>query len=131
MLDFINPDIINKDPMLLFFGAFYLVLGLSAFLARNHWEEFLELFVKYDALSLVLGIMTLPISLFIIFFYNDWSTLGSTILMVMGYISFVKAAILLLRPNWVQKFLSYEFTQKHMWLDGISGIVLGGAMLIL
>jgi len=131
MPDTFNLDLINNDPFLLFFGSFYLVIGLSVFLANKHWKEFISLFVKHDSLSLVLGILTLPISLFIIAFYNNWDTLASTVLMLLGYVGLLKALILLLRPGWVQKFLERDFAQRNMWLDGVSGIILGGAMLLL
>ncbi len=127
----INLDLINTDPFLLFFGTFYIVLGCSIFLAVKPWKEFMHLFIEHDALSLVLGVLCLPISLFVIVFYNDWEGLGSVILMVTGYIGLLKALLLLLRPNWMQSFMRIEFVQKWLWLDALSGIVLGTAMLVL
>jgi len=127
----LNLDLINKDPFLLFFGTFYIVLGCSIFLAQKPWKEFMALFIQHDSLSLVLGILTLPISLFVIVFYNNWVDLASTILMVTGYIGLAKALILLLRPNWVQQFLQVDFVRKWLWLDAVSGIALGLAMLVL
>ena len=106
-------------------------VGLSMFFASNAWKEFIKLFIENDALSLILGILTLPIALFIVVFYNDWSTLSSIVLMTMGYISLVKSGILLLRPSFIQNFLRKGYTQKYLWVDGLSGIVLGGAMLVL
>ena len=122
---------VNTDPFLLFFGSFYMVLGLSCFFAKEHWEEFIKLFVDNDTLSLVMGIFVLPISLFIIVFYDNWESLASIILMVIGYMGFLKALFLLLRPKAFQKLLSKRFVQKWLWLDGISGILIGGAMLLL
>ena len=128
------PDIanlINTDPFLLFFGTFYLVLGLSIFFASKSWHDFVKLFVENDSLSLVMGVLTLPISLFVVVFYDNWDGIAPTILMVLGYIGLLKAAVLLLRPKWVQKYLNMGFVQKYLWLDGVSGIVLGVALLIL
>ena len=124
-------DYINTEPFLLFFGGFYLVLGLSCFFARQPWEEFTALFIDNDALSLVAAILVLPISLSIIAFYNNWETLASTILMVIGYLAFFKALILLMRPRLIQAFVQKEFVRKWIWLDGISGIILGLALLLL
>lgn len=128
-------DLVNTDPFLIFFGSFYAVLGLSIFLATKHWHEFIALFVENDALSLVLGVLSLPISLFIVVFYNNWDSLASIILMVLGYVSLAKALILLLRPAWIQNFLKAGlhkgYVQQYLWLDGLSGVVLGLAMLIL
>lgn len=124
-------DFINTDPFLLFFGGFYLVLGLSCFLATKPWQDFIELFIKNDALSLIMGILVLPIALFIVVFYNNWDTLASTILMVIGYIAFLKALVLLLKPSLFQNFLKKDFVQKWLWLDGLSGMALGVAMLVL
>ena len=128
-------DFINTDPFLLFFGSFYAVLGLSIFLSAKHWHEFIALFVENDALSLVLGVLSLPISLFVVVFYNNWESLASIILMVLGYVSLVKALALLLRPAWIQNFLKIGlqkgYIQQYLWLDGLSGVALGGAMLVL
>ncbi|MGB0719647.1 MAG: hypothetical protein ACPGRX_04185, partial [Bdellovibrionales bacterium] len=99
------PDfttLINTDPFLLFFGGFYLVLGLSCFFAREAWQEFAALFVKNDALSLIFGIMLLPISLSVIAFYNNWDGIASIILMVVGWLAFAKSLVLLLRPSLIQ-----------------------------
>ncbi|HOO81134.1 MAG TPA: hypothetical protein PK513_01375 [Alphaproteobacteria bacterium] len=125
--DYINTG----DPFLLFFGGFYLVLGFSCFFARKPWEEFTALFIDNDALSLVAGILILPISLSIIAFYNNWETLASTILMVIGYLAFLKSLVLLMRPSLIQAFVQKEFVRKWIWLDGISGVVLGLALLLL
>ena len=127
----IIAEYINTDPFLLFFGSFYLVLGLSCFFARKPWEEFTALFIDNDALSLVAGILILPVSLAIIAFYNNWETLASTVLMVIGYLAFLKALVLLMRPNLIQAFVQKEFVQKWIWLDGVSGVALGLALLLL
>ncbi len=124
-------NVINTDPFLLFFGTFYIIMGLSFIFAKEQWEEFMDLFVKHDAISLFLGIVILPISLSIILFYNNWDPLGSTILMALGYVGVVKAFILLLRPAILQSFVKKEFVQKWMWLDGVSGVTLGAAILVL
>ncbi len=121
----------NTDPFLVFFGAFYLVLGLSCFFTKRVWEDFIELFVDNDVLSLVMGIMILPIALFIIVFYNNWESLASIVLMVIGYLALLKALVLLMWPNVIQGLLRKEFVKKWMWLDGLSGIVLGLALLVL
>jgi hypothetical protein len=130
-IDIAVSQINTDDPFLLFFGAFYFVLGLSCFFARKAWEEFVALFVDNDALSLVMGILILPVSLSIIAFYNNWETLGATILMVVGWLAFVKAVVLLMRPSLIQAFVQKEFVRKWLWLDGVSGIALGTAMLVL
>ena len=124
-------DLINTDPFLLFFGTFYTIIGLSMFFASKAWLDFIRLFIEHESISLILGIMTLPIALFIVFFYNDWSSLASTFLMVMGYTSLIKAMILLLRPSMLQDFLKKGYLKKYLWVDGLSGVVLGIAMLAL
>ena len=124
---------INTEPFLLFFGGFYLVLGLSCFFAKKAWEDFIDLFIEHDALSLIMGILILPISLAIIAFYDnwDWDHLPSIILMVLGYLAFFKAVVLLVCPKIMQSFLKKEFVRKWIWLDGLSGIALGLGMLLL
>lgn len=124
-------NVINADPFLLFFGTFYLVLGFSILLAMPQWKEFISVFVNNESLPLVFGVLTLPISLFVIVFYNNWTDLAPIILMVLGYMGLFKALVLLLRPKWVQSWVSNEFVGKWLWLDGVSGIILGASMLLL
>lgn len=134
MNEFINTitsQLNVDDPFLLFFGSFYLTLGFSCFFARKAWQEFAELFVDNDALSLVMGILILPISLSIMAFYQNWETIGSTILMVVGILAFLKAVALLMHPSFIQGFVRKEFVRKWLWLDGLSGIILGLSMLLL
>ena len=126
-----NIGFVNSEPFLLFFGSFYIVLGLSAFLSPKSWEDFIDLFIENDALSLMIGILVLPISLSIIFFFNDWDTLSSTIVMVIGYLLFLKALALLLCPSLLQFILKKNFVRKWLWLDGLSGIIIGIAILVL
>lgn len=122
---------LNEDPFLQFFGCFYIVIGLSAWLAPKSWEDFIDLFIENDTLSLIMGILVLPISLFIIFFYDNWDTLGSVILMMIGYLGLLKAIVLLMRPGIVQSVLKKDFVRKWLWLDGLSGVALGFALLVL
>ena len=122
---------INTDPFLLFFGTFYLVLGLSILMAKAQWLDFITIFTKNESLPLVFGILSLPISLFVVVFYNNWSDLAPIILMVLGYIGLAKALILLIRPGWIQQWVAQGFVHKWLWLDGASGIILGAAMLLL
>lgn len=124
-------DFLNTDPFLLFFGSFYMVLGLSAFLAKDAWIGVIELFQESRPLNLMMGVMVLPISLFIIVFYNNWDSIASIILMVVGYLALAKAVTLLLYPQLIQNFLKMEFVQKWLWLDGLSGLALGLALLVL
>lgn len=131
LVDTITNAVNTEDPFLLFFGGFYLVLGLSCFFARQAWQEFAALFVDNDALSLVMGILVLPVSLSIIAFYNNWETIASTVLMVVGWLALAKAIALLMRPSLIQGFVKKEFVRKWLWLDGVSGILLGLSMLIL
>jgi hypothetical protein len=121
----------TADHFLLFFGSFYIILGFSAFFAQKSWEDFTDLFIDNDALSLVMGVLILPLSLFIIVIYNSWDSLSSIILMVTGYIMFAKSTVMLLRPQLIQNMLSRQFIRKWIWLDGLSGITLGLSMLIL
>ena len=124
-------ELINTDPFLLFFGTFYTIIGLSMFFASRAWQDFIKLFVEHESISLILGVMTLPIALFIVVMYNNWDSLASTVLMVMGYISLFKAGILLLRPSLLQDFVKKGYLKKYLWVDGVSGMALGAAMLVL
>lgn len=126
IVQYINVD----EPFLLFFGSFFFVLGMSCFFARETWQEFASLFVNNDALSLVMGIMILPISLSILTFFWSWDTLGAQVLMGIGIITLIKSILLLTRPSILQGFVQKEFVRKWLWLDGLSGIVLGSVMLL-
>jgi hypothetical protein len=127
MFDFVN--VVNTDPFLLFFGGFYIVLGVSAFLAKDAWREVFRLFQENAALNLMMGVVLMPIALSIIVFYNNWDTLSSVVLMVLGCLTLIMAVLMLLCPKVVQSFLRRDFVQKWLWLDGLSGVVLGVTLL--
>lgn len=120
---------VNTDPFLLFFGSFFVILGFSVFFAKKAWEDFLDIFSKYSAVPLIIGFMALPISLFIIFFYSDWSTMASTILMAIGYLVFVKSVVFMVFPAFVQGLVDKDAIIKPFWLRGVIAIVLGTALL--
>jgi len=141
-MDFLNNfdgSFVNTDPFLLFFGAFYTILGLSILTSKKEWLDFIDLFINNRSMSIVLGVFTLPIALFIVVFYNNWDTpgstilmiTGSTILMITGYLGLIKSLLLFLCPAHLQNFLNKGFIQKYLWVDGVSGILLGVGMLIL
>jgi hypothetical protein len=123
-------NLINVDPFLVFFGSFYLVIGLSVFFATKAWTDFLKLFAENDAVSLILGVITLPISLFIVVFYNNWNGIGPSLLMVLGCIGLLKALALLLKPSLLQNIVRKKVA-KPMWLCGVLTIAIGVALLIL
>jgi hypothetical protein len=124
-------DFVNTDPFLVFFGSFYLVMGLSVFFARKPWEEFMGLFAQNDAVSLIMGIITLPISLFIVVFYNDWVGAGSKILMVIGYLGILKALLFLLNPAKAQALLEKCRTFVPFWAHGLLAMLIGVALITL
>lgn len=124
-------NFINTDPFLVFFGSLYLVMGLSVFFARAAWEEFMALFAQNNAVNLIAGIITLPIALFIVVFYNDWNGTASIILMVIGYLGLLKSFLLLLQPSLAQSMVRKYQTMKPSWTQGCLAIAIGLALLIL
>jgi hypothetical protein len=124
-------DLINTDPFLVFFGSFYLVMGLSVFFARDAWKEFMVLFTQNDAVNLIMGIITLPISLFVVVFYNDWDGTASALLMVLGYLGLAKSFLLLLKPRMAQDLMKRFQNVKPFWLPGGIAILVGAALLVL
>lgn len=122
---------VNIDPFLVFFGSFYIVLGLSLFCTPKAWRDFIKLFQENDAVSLILGIIMLPISLFIIVFYNDWEGTASKILMLIGYLGLFKSLFLLMWPAQMQRIAKNEKLLGPLWLYGILAIGIGGALIVL
>jgi len=127
-IDLVN--MVNTDPFLLFFGCFFFILGLSVFTTRECWEEYLDILRSNTGVCLMNGIFTLPIALFIIFFYDNWDWLAPGALMIVGYIGLLKALVMLLRPQIMQKFLKLNIVRKLLWLDGVSGMILGAILLL-
>lgn len=124
-------ELVNTDPFLLFFGSFFVILGFSVFFAKQAWEDFLDIFSKYSAVPLIIGFMALPVSLFIIFFFNNWETLASTVLMAIGYLVFVKSVVFMVFPEFVQGLVKKEALIKPFWLRGVIAVALGASLLIL
>lgn len=125
-------NIVNTDPFLVFFGSFYLVLGLSVFFANKAWSDFIKLYAQNDAVSLISGIITLPIALFIVVFYEGWDTgIAAKILVVIGYLALLKALVLLLKPDWIRKLVQNDKMIKPLWLRGLIAAGVGVALIVL
>ncbi len=123
---------INTDPFLLFFGCFFLVMGISIFSSARAWQEYLTLLSKSKALLLVGGVMNLPIGLFIVTFYNNWNGLAETVLMAIGIMALIKAIVLLTKPDFMQKLLVHDkLTIKPFWVNGAISVVVGLILLLL
>lgn len=125
-------DLINTDPFLLFFGTFFLVMGLSIFFAADAWKEYTKMLGENKALLLIGGVINLPVGLFIVMFYNSWDGLASSLLMIVGIISLLKAIALLTKPEQIQKLLrDGKLTLKPFWLQGLPALVIGAGLLVL
>jgi hypothetical protein len=122
-------NLITVDPFLVFFGSFYLVIGLSVFFAADAWKDFLKIFAENDAVSLILGVIILPISLFIVVFYNNWGAAGSKLLMVLGILGLIKALALLLKPSLLQGIVKKKIIKPM--ICGLVTIAVGIALLVL
>lgn len=123
---------VNNDPFLLFFGGFFLVMGVSIFFSKEAWEEYLDMLSKSKALLLIGGVINLPIGLFIVTFYNNWNGLAETVLMAVGILALVKSVILLTKPDYMQKLLATDkLTIKPFWMNGVAASVVGAILLVL
>lgn len=122
----------NSDPFLIFFGLFYIIIGLSNLIIPKAWDDFIAVFGKNETtISVATGLLMLPLGLFIVVFYNNWTGFASALLMVIGYIILIKACMLLSVPGLVQKMAEKKIMVPPVWLRGVFALAIGLALLLL
>lgn len=124
-------DFLNTDPVLVLFGLFYSVVGLSLLIAPGPWRKLVEIFQGSDIALVLSGMAALFAGLLIVLFFQSWETPGHSLLSIIGYIALVEAGFFLFLPDLMQKFIASRFYQSLFKISGVLSIVIGVLFLIL
>jgi uncharacterized protein YjeT (DUF2065 family) len=111
------------------FGFVFMLVGLSHLLQPTRWSDFFSWLRAKPFGAFIVVIFTLPVSVVIIAFHNDWDLRPSLFLTLAGWIILVKCVIYALYPAAFNRVATKGASNKGFAMAGIAIIVLSAAML--
>jgi len=107
-------------------GPIFLVVGLGMLFNPKTYQNIMSEFIKNPAMRYLGGISALAFGLIIIQYYNVWRIRLSLIVTLMGWLSLLKGAVLLIVPNSMVKLVKlYEGSPILLKIHAIIAIALG------
>ena len=98
-------------------GLIMSIVSVGVLINTTTYRQIIEEFTKNHALCYLGGMLALFFGLFILMFHNAWETNWTTIITIIGWLSVIKGALLIVYPNiyaqltnWMRrsgKFISY------------------------
>lgn len=104
----------------------FLVIGGAAALLRRHW--FIDVFAglwRSGLPRMIWALLELLGGLFLVVVHNEWSSLPAAAITLLGWMTMIEGALLLLLPDPAVKRYIALFNKPHWYLGG--GVV---AMLV-
>jgi len=107
-------------------GPLFLVVGAGILFNPKTFQDMMGEFVRNPALRYLGGVFALAFGLIIIQYYNVWRIRLTLIVTLMGWISFLKGAVLIILPGPMIKLVEfYERSTLLLRVHSIIAIVLG------
>ncbi|PIR74042.1 MAG: hypothetical protein COU35_04335 [Candidatus Magasanikbacteria bacterium CG10_big_fil_rev_8_21_14_0_10_47_10] len=108
------------------FGIFFLVGGLGVLLNRKKYHDADIDLLKMPSIILVVALFVMGIGLLIILKHNIWTaTGGAWLVTLLGWIMFVKGALVILVPDLLDMFKNKNFMLQWYTIGGLVWIVAG------
>lgn len=82
-------------------GIFLVLVGASIALRWQYYSSVVRTFVDQGLSRLLTAVAELLAGLFIIFGFDDWSSVPASIIMVFGWAAAIEATAYLLLPDWM------------------------------
>ena len=110
----------------LFIGLYCLGAGLGLVLDWKGFRTIMEELRDYSLTGFLTGVVTFTLGALIVTLHNDWSSLLSSIVSLMGWGALIEGFLLLaIRRSFVALFSGFPITAKTMIPYGIFAILLG------
>jgi len=100
----------------------YIAFGFAAFSGRITFEKIVEEFERSQALSFVIGFLTLEAGIIMVQYHNIWVKDWRVLITVVGWTSLLKGIMLIAFPQAVSSFKGL-YKNTRVW--GIVMIILG------
>lgn len=80
-------------------GPFMIVAGIGLLLNLKNYQTVIDNFMKHPALRYLGGMVALFMGLIILQFHNVWACNWALIITIMGWLSLIKGAVLIIFPG--------------------------------
>ena len=80
-------------------GLFISIVSVGVLINTTTYRQIIEEFTKNPALCYLGGILALFFGLFILMFHNAWEANWAIIITIIGWLSVIKGALLIVYPN--------------------------------
>lgn len=108
------------------FGLYMLAIGVSILMNRRQMMLAIVALMKDRAVQLMGGVMALLLGLFLVNIHNDWSTLPSVLVSLIGWAIFFKGLAYLFLPEPKLAKLVHALTERSWYMiDGVLAVIIG------
>ena len=107
-------------------GLFMSIVSVGVLINAATYRQIIEEFTKNPALCYLGGILALFFGIFILMFHNAWEDSWATIITILGWLSVIKGALLIVYPN-IYSQLSNWIPKSGKWITymGVVYLLLG------
>lgn len=113
------------------FGAYMLAAGLGGAIERSHWNGIVRDLRHSPGLTFLAGVVTFSLGAAIVMVHNDWSSLLSGFVSLMGWAAAIEGLILLAFPKLLLDLSERLMTPYLVSAFIAFAIVLGGLLVML
>lgn len=110
-----------------FYGMIMLMIGCSVLIHAKHYARMVHEMHSFTLPYYIGGILALMLGLFVVIPHNDWSTAPAIVVTVIGWLSVVKGAIILLFPG-LGRALRNLVGMQYFTVAGVIAIAAGAYM---
>lgn len=108
------------------FGVYLIIAGVMVFTNRKALMLGVLSMFKERFAQLLAAMMSLLVGLALINFYQDWSSLASSVLSVIGWLIFLKGLLYAFLPEVRLAKITKLFTERRWYtMDGVLALVVG------
>lgn len=108
------------------FGVYLIIVAIAVFINRKALMVGVMGMFKERFAQLMTGILAVLGGLFLINIHNDWSSLPSTVVSLIGWLTFIKGLFLLFLPERHLAEVAKMFKERVWYtIDGVLALALG------
>ena len=112
-------------------GAYMLAAGLGGAIERSRWSEIIRELRHSPGLTFLAGVVTFSLGAVIVMVHNDWSSVLSGFVSLMGWAAVIEGLILLAFPKLLLDLSERLMTPYLVNAFIAFAIVLGGLLVLL
>ena len=126
-----RTTMLNSIMIAKILGPMLILIGIGLLVNMKYFQKVISDFSKNAALIYVSGVFTFVLGAVILVFHNQWSLNWSVIITVIGWLTVIKGACLIVIPEQLMK-MTEAFKDKTMLIriDAIVIILVGAVLLM-